>query len=129
MFSQDLFLKFFRFGLVGFAGMAVDFLITYIFKEKLKVYKLIANAFGFAFGASTTYILNRSFTFHNTNPEIFTQYFKFIVVSFIGLCLNTLIVYLLTEKYKWNFYLSKLGAVLVVVFWNFFANYYYTFRI
>lgn len=129
MFSPDLLFKFCRFFFVGFAGAAMDFSFTFLLKEKAKIHKLIANAFGFLTGASTTFILNRIYTFHNSNPEVFTQYFKFIVVSSIGLSINTLIIYVLTEKYKWNFYISKVGAAIIVLFWNFFANYYYTFKI
>ncbi len=129
MFSPDLLLKFSRFFIVGFTGAAMDFTFTYLLKEKAKLHKLIANAFGFLMGASTTFIFNRLYTFHNSNPDVFTQYFKFIVVSSIGLSINTLVIYILTEKYKWNFYISKAGAALIVLFWNFFANYYYTFKI
>lgn len=128
MIDSSLVLKFIRFSCVGFSGVVIDFSTTYIFKEKLKLYKLIANAIGFVGGASTTFYFNRIFTFHSNNPEVFLQYFKFIVVSSIGLSINTVIIYLLSEKKAWNFYLSKVAALVIVVFWNFFANNYYTFK-
>ncbi len=129
MFPLELALKFCRFLLVGCTGASMDFGLTYLLKEKAKLQKLIANAFGFVLGSTTTYILNRLYTFHNSNPEIVTQYFKFIFICFISLSLNTLIIYFLTEKRKLNFYISKLAAALIVVSWNFFANNYYTFKI
>lgn len=129
MFTTDLFLKFFRFIFVGITGAVMDFSFTYLIKEKAKIHKLIANAFGFTMGASTTFIFNRLYTFHSNNPEILTQYIKFIVVSSFGLAINTLIIYLLTEKRQWNFWFSKISAAGIVLFWNFTANYYYTFKL
>ncbi|EJF10423.1 GtrA family protein [Pontibacter sp. BAB1700] len=41
--------------------------------------------------------------------------------------INNLIVYLLTEKVKLNFYISKFIAIVVVFIWNFLLNYLYTF--
>ena len=124
---REILMKFIRFGVVGFSGVFVDFGITFIGKELLKIQKYVANAIGFTVAASTNYVLNRVWTFHSHNPEIAMEYFKFIVISFIGLGINTLILWVLVSKFKQNFYLSKLFAIGVVTVWNFVANILYTF--
>jgi len=125
--SKTFYLKFLKFGVVGFSGLLIDFGFTYLFKEVFKVQKYLANAIGFIIAASSNYFLNRIWTFQSTNPNIAFEYSEFILISLIGLGINTLILWLLVSKYKLNFYLSKVFAIAVVTVWNFFANMLITF--
>jgi putative flippase GtrA len=63
------------------------------------------------------------------NPEIAIEFSQFIVVSLIGLALNTFILWLIVSRFKFNFYLSKVFAIIVVMLWNFFANLLFTFAV
>src|SRR6056297_2971503 len=121
-------IKFFKFGLVGFSGLIIDFSITYLLKEKAKIHKYVANSIGFAAAATNNYILNRIWTFASRDPEVMTQYFKFVTVSITGLILNNFVIWLLSDKvFKLNFYIAKGIAVMVVFIWNFTMNYLFTF--
>ena len=127
LFKNAFIIKFIKFGIVGFSGVFVDFGITALFKEKFKLNKYLSNSSGFITATTTNYILNRLWTFHSTDPKIVLQYSKFFIVAIIGLGLNNFIVFILNERLKQNFYVSKAFATLIVMFWNFFANYLYTF--
>ena len=122
-----MFLQFIKFCVVGGTGVVVDFGSTFLFKEKLKLNKYIANSLGFMAAASTNYLLNRWWTFRSHDPEVAQQYVQFVGISAIGLILNNIIIYLLNDKARLNFYLSKLIAIGLVTLWNFFMNYYFTF--
>ena len=122
-----MFLQFIKFCVVGGTGVVVDFGITFLFKEKLKLNKYIANSMGFMAAASTNYLLNRWWTFRSHDPEVAQQYVQFVGISDIGLILNNIIIYLLNDKARLTFYLSKLIAIGLVTLWNFFMNYYFTF--
>jgi putative flippase GtrA len=50
-----------------------------------------------------------------------------MIVSVIGLGINSLALYILTDKLKWNFYFSKLIAIAVTTIWNFLGNMLFTF--
>lgn len=50
--------------------MAVDFGITFLGKEKLRLNKYVANSLGFISAASTNYVLNRLWTFHSRDPQV-----------------------------------------------------------
>lgn len=119
--------KFIKFCLVGTLGLFIDFSTTYFLKEKWFFNKYLANSIGFCLAVLNNYVLNKYWTFQDTSPEIFNQGTKFLVISIIGLILNNQIIYLLINRRKWNFYLSKVLAILIVVFWNFLANAFYTF--
>jgi len=128
MIDFTFIMKVFRFGIVGISGMAVDFGLTWLLKEVFKVRKYISNSVGFTVAATTNFILNRLWTFNSTNPDVMIQFTKFFIISVLGLLLNNLTIYLLTDlKLKLNFYISKGIATFIVFFWNFSMNYLFTF--
>ena len=120
--------KLLKFGIVGCSGMVIDFGMTYLCKEILKINKFISNGIGFILAATSNYFLNRNWTFNSQSEDIGTQYVQFMIVSAIGLGINSIVLYLLNEKLKWNFYFSKLIAIAITTIWNFFANLLFTFK-
>ena len=122
-----LIIKFIKFCIVGFSGLVIDFIITYISKEKLKIHKYISNSLGFVIAVCTNYYLNRIWTFESNSTQIFEEYTSFFIISIVGLITNNIFLYLFHEKLGKKFYTSKFIAILLTSFWNFFANYYYTF--
>ncbi len=120
--------KLLKFGIVGCSGMIIDFGTTYLCKEILKINKFISNGIGFILAATSNYFLNRNWTFNSQTEDIGTQYVQFMIVSAIGLGINSIVLYILNEKLKWNFYFSKLIAIAITTIWNFFANLLFTFK-
>jgi putative flippase GtrA len=117
--------KFLKFIIVGFSGMIVDFSITILLKEKLKVNRYISNSAGFTIAASSNYLFNRFWTFQSNNPKVLLEYSTFLIISLIGLIINNLVIYLFEKKLR--FYFAKFLAIMVTSLWNFTANYYLNF--
>ena len=120
-------LKFLKFCIVGGSGIFVDFGITFLFREKVKMNQYIANSLGFISAATTNYMLNRYWTFVSQDTQITRQYFMFVGVAAIGLLINNLIIYGLINKFKINFYISKILAIGVVTIWNFLMSFFIVF--
>ncbi len=120
-------IKFLKFGVVGLLGMVIDFSITWLLKEKVKIHRYIASSTGFIIAATSNYYLNRIWTFESTDPGILLEYSSFVIISVIGLGINNLFLYLFEKKLP--FYVAKLFAIGVTVIWNFLANNYITFRV
>ena len=127
LLTKTMLLKILKFGVVGMSGMIIDFAVTYLCKEKIRIHKYIANAIGFVMAASWNYTFNRIWTFESHNPHIGYEFFRFFIVSLLGLGINTLILWLFVSKFKQNFYVSKLFAIGVVMIWNFLINLLVTF--
>lgn len=117
--------KFFKFIIVGFSGMVVDFSITFLLKEKLKVNRYISNSVGFTIAASSNYLFNRLWTFQSNNPRVLLEFGKFFIISLIGLVINNLFLWLFEKKVR--FYYAKFLAIIVTSAWNFSANYFLNF--
>ena len=128
MIDRIIIIKFLKFCVVGFSGMLIDFGTTWLLKEKARINKYIANSTGFILAATSNYIWNRIWTFGSKNEKIAVEYFSFILISVVGLGINNFVIYLLNDKFKLNFYLSKLIAIGVVTIWNFVMNFLITFR-
>ena len=122
-----MFQQFVKFCIVGGSGVFVDFGVTWLLKEVCRINKYVANSAGFVCAATGNYLLNRIWTFESHDPEIAAQYLRFIGISVIGLLINNAVIYLLNDRLRLPFYLSKVLAIGVVTFWNFFMNYFFNF--
>jgi len=120
--------KFFKFLLVGLSGMIIDFTITFICKEKVKLNKYIANSLGFLIAAITNFILNKNWTFDSKSTDVSTEFYWFMGISIISLFIYNSIVWVGINRFKINFYLSKMIGIFVITFWNFFAHLLITFQ-
>ena len=121
-------IEFVKFGIVGFSGLFIDFLITWLFKEKLGVNKYLSNGFGFIIAVINNYFLNKYFTFQNNDSNFAAQFLCFLIISIIGFALNTTLLYVLQKNTKINFYFCKSIVTILVFFWNFSINSLYTFN-
>jgi putative flippase GtrA len=117
--------KFLKFIIVGFSGMIIDFSVTFLLKEKLRVHRYLSSSAGFTIAASSNYLFNRLWTFESNNPKVFLEFGTFFIISLIGLLINNLFLYLFERKLK--FYFAKFLAVIVTSVWNFTANYFLNF--
>jgi putative flippase GtrA len=124
----SLIYKLIKFGLTGLLGMGIDFGTTWIVKEQFKWNKYIANCCGFLLAVVCNYWINRHWTFESINQLWMTEFTKFLMISLIGLALNSSFIYLFHKKKEMNFYFAKFLAILLVFIWNFSANAYFTFK-
>lgn len=126
--AGDLLDKFWRFFVVGGGGFAIDVAVTYLVFRLLRWHKYLANSLGFLSGLTFNYTFNRIWTFASTDPNVALQYAKFATIGIIGLVIVNSVVYVLHTRRKLPFFLSKVIAMFLFMFWNFSANYFYTFR-
>lgn len=130
--------RFVRFAVVGTSGFVVDFSITWLFYSLFSWPILVATGLGFCLGATSNYILNRSWTWRSDNPNVVGEFIKFFAVSIIGLGIHysvmigcmaaPLLCFSLFGISIDNTWTGKLIATGVVMLWNFLANNFYTFR-
>ena len=121
-------LRIIKFGLVGISGMLLDFGITWLLKEKCQTNKFAANSAGFMMAVINNYLLNRYWTFAQQGTIIPQQFLTFFLVSIAGLALNNILLFLLTNKKRLNFYLAKVLVTGIVFIWNYTLNSLYTFH-
>ena len=112
--------KIIRFIVVGGIATIIDFVCLYIFKEFLNFNVILANTLSFTISVIYNYIASIKYVFDvdkNKNRKI--QFIVFIVFSILGLILNNLILYLLTNKLNIYYLISKIIATMFVMVFNF----------
>lgn len=120
-----------KFSIVGAINTVLDFAVYVGLTRSTQFWQdnfLWANFISFLMAATSSYILNKNWTFRDKNKRIHIQYPKFILVSAIGLLLNETILYSLVRHLHIYDLLAKVVAVGAVMFWNFTINKFWTFK-
>ena len=120
--------QFIKFGLVGVSSTAIDWGVFYSLNHFFSVYYLIAKAISFVVSVINSYYWNRRWTFRSQNQRKMHEFGKFLVVSSVGLGLNTYIMYLAVSIFGLRYIYGLILATTIVVFWNFLANKFWTFK-
>jgi len=136
--------RFLKFATVGALGAVTDFTVLNVLIQALGFPLALANAFSFTAAVSQNFMLNRRWTFPESQVRSARgQLVQFFSVAIVGLGLNTLIVITvhhllhpfwltwiaqpdLAFLVSYNF--AKVFAVGMVLFWNFLANRFWTYR-
>jgi len=127
--------RFTRFLTVGAIGTFLDFGLLSLLKA-LGLPTLLANSLSFTAGVVNNFTWNRLWTFADAKQVSWRrQLAQFTLVSLVGLALNNAIVLLLEVPLgislgqpEFGYLPAKVIATGVVVFWNYFANRYWTFK-
>lgn len=119
--------RFTKFCTAGLLSAVIDFGILAILVEVFDVAILPANAISFCLAATNSYFINKYWTFNDLSREHAKQFSKFFLISTIGLGLNSLLMWIAVSFGIWYF-AAKAVIVVIVAFWNYFANHIWTFN-
>ncbi|MCK5624405.1 GtrA family protein [Candidatus Pacearchaeota archaeon] len=121
--------EFLKFVCVGFTGTILHLAVLYIFTEFFGIYYLVSSVFGFCFGVTNNFILNKIWTFkEKLNHGVFKKYYKYFVLNVIILFINLFILYFLTEFLQMYYILSQIIAVGFSFLINFFISKFWIFK-
>lgn len=110
----------FKFGIVGGTAFIIDFVFLFLFKELLNLPILISNTLSFTISTIYNYIASIYWVFDvNQKTGKKQQFIIFIVFSVIGLLLNDLLMWILTNLMTIYYLLSKIIATIIVMIFNF----------
>lgn len=136
--------RFLRFAVVGAVGAVVDFGSYTILHNLLGVNAVLASVLSFMAAIVSNFTWNRLWTYPDSRSKpVSKQLVQFTVVSGVGLAIRTPLFALLVEPLNQLFYklpsipflpddflgdkVALAIVVIVVMFWNFFANRYWTY--
>ena len=112
--------EFIRYSVFGSLAFVVDFGLLVILTEFAGLNYLTAAAIAFVAGLAAIYILSISVVFRwRTYPDRFREATFFALFGIVGLGLNQLLMYLLTDQAAIHYTLSKVITATVVLAWNF----------
>jgi putative flippase GtrA len=137
--------RFVRFAVVGAIGFAVDFLSFNLFRSGFGISPEISSILSFLVAVTSNFIWNRYWTYPDSRSKpVIGQLVQFITVNVFGLGIRTGIFILIKqplvsifenisislplESYVLGENLALAIVVVIVMFWNFFVNRYWTYN-
>ncbi|MGB1252164.1 MAG: GtrA family protein [Candidatus Promineifilaceae bacterium] len=134
--------RFLKFVVVGSIGFIVDFGTLTVLVEAFGINELIANVFSFTAAVISNFLFNRYWTYPDSrSKDIWQQLIQFSLVNIVGLGINTLVLFLLIGPFNRLIELvgfmlldgrgyipAKICGTVIVLFWNFFVNRYWTYN-
>jgi len=112
-----------KYACVGGLAFIFDWIVLFSVTDIMKMHYLWGATAGFICGTVINYFLSVSWVFRNRSiTSRYVEFVIFTIIGVIGLGLNDLIMYLLTGVGGLLYLQSKLIAVGVVFFWNYYAR-------
>jgi putative flippase GtrA len=122
--------RFLKFAVVGAIGAVVDFSVLNVLVLIFGVPKEYANLVSVTCAIFSNFTWNRLWTFPESRDHpVHVSFGKYALVNLVGLAINQL-VFILTDNLIYyqmfphpiDYNVAKATAIIVVLFWNFFAN-------
>lgn len=121
--SNNTFVQLIRYTFVGGTAFIVDFGVLLLLTEKLKMHYLISAGVSFLFGLLINYLLSINWVFSGRKlDQRWLEFLIFLSIGLIGLALNELFIWVLTDLLLIYYIVSKIITTAIVCFWNFFAR-------
>jgi putative flippase GtrA len=136
--------RFLRFAVVGLIGAVIDIGIFNLEISLFHIPSVTAAAISFILAVSSNFVFNRFWTYPDSRSKhIGAQVAQFVIVSLVGLGIRTLFFTYLEPPLIRSFQglsfpapitpnfmghnVTLVVSIIVVMFWNFFANRYWTY--
>lgn len=115
------------YGIIGSFSSGLDFAIYTLLIKVVGMQYIAANCISVLAGISTSFLLNRNYNF-KVKDSTTRRFSIFLTVGLCGLLFSNIILYTCIDILDMNKIVSKLLSIVLVVFFQFLANKYVTFR-
>jgi putative flippase GtrA len=126
--------RFLKFMVVGTIGFVVDFGTLNLLHLVFGLPVLTSNAISFSLAVLSNFAWNRLWTYPESRSKpVSGQLPQFALVNVVGLGINTVVLWALTPPFtamvgELGYNIAKGIATIIVLFWNFFVNRYWTYK-
>ena len=112
--------QFMKFGVVGAIAFVIDYGLLALLTETLAVNYLISATVSFTVSVVFNYLASMRYVFtHKADMSRRREFIIFVILSVIGLIINNLCLWLGVEFLGIHYLITKIGATIIVMVWNF----------
>ena len=119
LFNNRLIKQLLKFGIVGGIAFIIDYGVYTILFQIFHLYYVIASIISFTISFLFNYILSIKWVFVAKNKQTTKDFIIFLLLSLIGLLINSIILYISVEYIHINEMISKIIATFIVMIYNF----------
>lgn len=115
------------YGIIGSFSSGLDFFIYTLLVQVIGLQYIISNCISVLGGITTSFILNRNYNF-KVKDKTKLRFSIFLTVGLCGLLFSNIILYICIDIMCIDKIISKLLSIFLVVFFQFLANKFVTFK-
>lgn len=121
--TNNEFIRVFRYLFVGGVATIVDWGILYI-ATTMGMYYLFSSVLGFIGGLVVNFMLSQVLVFKGAKAKlgVIMEFILYAVIGVMGLVFTVLVMYIVTEKIRLWYMLSKSLSTVIVLAWNYTAR-------
>lgn len=121
--SNNTLLQLFRYTFVGGLAFMIDFGLLFALTEYAGFHYLFSATISFVAGLIVNYLLSKVWVFtRSTIAKRELEFLIFAVIGIIGLLINNLFLWLLTNVIGLWYMFSKVLVTIITYLWNFFVR-------
>lgn len=120
--------QFFKFCLVGLTNLAIYLSVYWVMTRFFYWSYLPASIIGFLISVTWSFFINRKWTFKHIGTDHRRQYVVFIIANIISMTINLALLSIFIEIFKFYDITAQLICSVIVAFFNFCLNRFWTFR-
>lgn len=115
--------QFLQYIAVGGTCTTIDFVVLYLLTTRGGVHYLASSSISFCLGVMLNWLLCTYWVFqYHRFQQHSTEFACYVLISLVGLLLNTLLMWFFTELFSLWFMLSKLFSAAITLFYNFYTR-------
>ncbi len=115
--------QFMRFAAVGIIAFAIDYGFMVVFTELFGINYLISATVSFTMSVIFSYFASMRYVFaHRESLTRRREFIIFVILSFIGLGLNDILMFIGTSLLGITYFITKIVATVIVTWWNFISR-------
>lgn len=127
--SDNILIQLFRYTMVGGLAFAVDYGLLILLSECIRINVIFAATVSFIAGLVVNYFISVKWVFGKSDiRDRRIEFLAYALIGVIGLVINDLTIYLLTNFCKVHYAVAKPLTAIMVYGWNFFARRYLIFN-
>lgn len=121
--TNNSFFQLIRYVFVGGLAFVVDYGLLYLLTEYAGLHYLLSATCSFLAGLIVNYLISTTWVFNQSKlKNKWMEFTIFGLIGVVGLGLNNLFLYLLTDKIGVHYMISKIVVAAIVMLWNFIAR-------
>ncbi len=119
LLSNKLVKQILKFGVVGGLAFIIDYGIYTLLLQVFHIHYVISGIISFSISVIFNYILSIIWVFDINKKQTIKEFAIFVILSVIGLILNTIILYICVDKFHIHEQIAKIIATAIVMVYNF----------
>jgi len=106
----------------------IDLFFLWFFTEIIWIYYIISAIFSFIISFFIWFLYQKYITFECKKKKYLTQWFLFLIFQLFWLLINLFLLWLLSDKFWFNYLYVAIVNKIIIFAWNFTMNHIFNFK-